>query len=78
MAKTGYSTWWVPEKQADMKQLLVQHQRVFPGNQLSVIEGFVKVAVLEGDTPSLFAISYSDFLAYIESLPPKKSPNGPV
>lgn len=49
--KTGYTTYWVPEELADREACLAQHQRVFPGNQLAIVRGMVKVAVLDGETP---------------------------
>ena len=51
MAKTGYTTYWVPETGADLRALLAQHQRTFKGNQLAIVEGYVKVAVMAGETP---------------------------
>lgn len=49
--KTGFTTYWVPESGADLKALEAQHQRTFKGNKLAIVSGFVKVAVLDGDTP---------------------------
>ena len=49
--KTGYLTYWVPEKGADLAKLKAQHNRTFPGNQLAIVEGMVKVAVMNGETP---------------------------
>lgn len=57
MAKTGYLTVWVPTAGADFDALRAQHQRCFPGNALSVVAGFVKVAVLDGETPPAGAVS---------------------
>jgi hypothetical protein len=49
MARTGYTTYWVPQASANMAALRATHQRTFPGNLLSIIENMVKVAVLDGD-----------------------------
>ena len=51
MAKTGYTTYWVPEIFADRKACLAQHQRTFKGNQLAIVGEMVKVAVLAGEMP---------------------------
>lgn len=51
MAKTGYTTYWVPQVSADMIACRAQHQRVFRGNQLAIVAGMVKVAVKDGETP---------------------------
>lgn len=48
--RTGYTTRWVAEAGADKARLRAQHQRVFPGNQLAVVRGYIKVAVLDGET----------------------------
>ncbi len=49
--KTGYQAYWVPQAGADLKKIKEQHNRTFPGNQLAVVEGMVKVAVMDGETP---------------------------
>lgn len=49
MAKTGYRVTWVPQTGADTKALLAQHQRTFPGNQLAIVKGYVKVSVLDSE-----------------------------
>ena len=51
MAKTGYTTYWVPENGADLQALKAQHNRTFAGNQLAIVAGMVKVAVMNGETP---------------------------
>lgn len=47
----SYTTYWIPVAGADLEALRAQHQRAFPGNQLAVVGGHVKVAVLDGETP---------------------------
>ena len=49
--KTGFTTYWIPQASAGLKALKAQHNRCFPGNELAVVEGFVKVAVLDGEKP---------------------------
>lgn len=49
--KPGITTWWVPAAGADLDALEKQHQRAFPGNQLAIVGGMVKVAVPEGEDP---------------------------
>lgn len=49
MAKTGYTTYWVPQGSANISACRAQHQRVFRGNQLAIVAGYVKVAVLNGE-----------------------------
>ena len=71
MAKTGYQTWWVPEAKADLKILRAQHQRVFKGNQLAIVDGYIKVAVLDGEKAQTPAITYPSFKQYQATLPPK-------
>lgn len=51
-----YTTVWIPEAGADKKALLALHQRVFPRNALAVIDGYVKVAVPEGEAAPTGAI----------------------
>jgi len=46
-----FTTYWIAEELADMDACLAQHQRVFKGNQLAIVGGFVKVAVAEGEEP---------------------------
>ena len=53
--KTGFTTYWTPQKGADTKALKAQHQRCFPGNELAIVNGYVKVAVLDGEKPPLGA-----------------------
>ena len=55
IVKTGYTTYWTPEKSADLKSLKEQHNRCFPGNELAIVEGYVKVAVMDGEKPPLGA-----------------------
>lgn len=47
----SYTTYWVPEAGADLVALKAQHNRVFAGNDLAIVAGFVKVAVAEGESP---------------------------
>lgn len=49
--KTGFTTYWVPERGADLAKLKAQHNRTFPGNLLAIVQGMVKVAVMNGETP---------------------------
>ena len=46
-----YTTYWIAEELADMDACLAQHQRVFKGNRMAIVSGFVKVVVAEGDEP---------------------------
>ena len=43
-----YTTYWVPKAGADLDVLKAEHQLVFPNNELSIIDGWVKVAVANG------------------------------
>ena len=52
----NYTVTWVPEEKADMKALLEQHQRAFPGNTLSTVKGYVKVSVPDGEPQDKAAI----------------------
>lgn len=63
MAKTGYVTYWVPQASADLKALEAQHQRTFNGNQLAIVGGMVKVAVLDGETPPKGAVTLAPKIA---------------
>lgn len=49
--KTGFTTYWVTQAGADMATLKAQHNRTFPGNLLAIVEGKVKVAVMDGEAP---------------------------
>lgn len=51
MAKTGYTTYWALRAGSDLAKLKDQHNRTFPGNQLAIAGGMVKVAVMNGETP---------------------------
>ena len=53
--KTGYTTYWTTQNGADMKALKAKHERCFPGNELAVVNGYVKVAVLDGEKPPIGA-----------------------
>lgn len=45
-----YTTHWLPVEGADLTVLRAQHQRAFPGNELAIVNGLVKVSVPEGET----------------------------
>lgn len=45
MAKSNFTTVWVPYGSISQATLRGLHQRVFPGNALAVVDGSVKVAV---------------------------------
>lgn len=48
MAKSNFTSVWVPYGSISQATLRGLHQRVFPGNVLSVSDGYVKVAVPAG------------------------------
>lgn len=54
---TNYTTYWVPQAGSDLEALRAQHQRAFPGNQLAVVGGYIKVAVPDGETPPPGAVT---------------------
>ena len=76
MAKTGYMTTWVPVDKADLKACLAQHQRVFPGNQLAIVDGYVKVAVDDKEQKDKNAIFTDKVMIEWEKLPKKVSKLG--
>lgn len=53
----NFTNYWVPESLADMAALRTQHDKAFPGNELAVVGGYVKVAVIDGDTVPANAIT---------------------
>lgn len=52
-----YAIYWIPEAGADLVALRAQHDKAFPGNELAIVGGYVKVAVLDGDTIPANAIT---------------------
>jgi hypothetical protein len=71
----NFTVYWVPEVGADLDALLAIHQQVFPGNDLSIVRGYVKVSVPEGETlPG--SLTTEEVKAVWESLPPETYPGG--
>lgn len=68
--KTGFSTFWVPEYGADLAALREQHQRAFPGNELAFVNGYIKVAVLDGEDPPKGAVTSEQFFGEAKNVPP--------
>ena len=62
--KTGFNNYWVPVKGAKKSELLRQHQKTFPGNQLATVDNYIKVAVLLADSPPKGSITDAEFKAY--------------
>lgn len=62
--KTGYKTYWVPVVDANLKALKTQHNRCFPKNELAVVSGYVKVAVLDGEAVPKNATTVTPKLVY--------------
>ena len=74
--KTGYTVRWVKESEADKTLLKAQHQRTFPGNELAIVRGYVKVSVMDAETLPLKSISMDSVKAEWAKLPPEDSPMG--
>lgn len=51
-----YKTYWVLAAGADREALESMHQRVFPDNELATVGMYLKVAVLDTDTPPIGAV----------------------
>lgn len=76
MAKTGYRVTWVPQSGTNIAALKRQHNRAFPGNELSIVKGFVKVSVMNEETADSMALDLNEVMVEWEKIPDPVGPGG--